>query len=300
LKPAVGRLTRRTLADALASTPARALGTTLANKLAHQFARTLTCALTGAALALAAGCAGSGGAKTDLKTASDQTASDKRASIRLQLAVNYFQEGQYTTALDEVKQSIAIAPDVGEAYGLRALIYSQLGEQSLAEDSFQTALRLSPRNPDLSNNYGSYLCQQGKGAQAMPYFEAALKNPAYQAPLNALLNAGGCAVKNKQFDVAERYLLDALRYDADHPTTNASLARVYYERRDFERAGFFINRVKAAAKPGTLSPEVLWLAIRIDRKLGDKASETSMVTQLRRHHATSAEYAAYQRGAFDE
>lgn len=283
MKPGFGRSARRPRGAALIS----ALGSAF------------TCAL----LALVVGCAGNGhgnGASNDLKTASDQTASDKRAAIRLQLAVNYFQEGQYEVALDEVKQAIAISPDVAEAYGVRALIYSKMGEQGLAEESFKTALRLAPRNPDLSNNYGSYLCQQGRGPQAMPYFEAALKNPAYQAPLNALLNAGGCALKNRQLDVAERYLLDALRIGADHPTTNASLARVYFERRDFERAGFFINRLKAAAKPGSLSSEVLWLAIRIDRKLGDKASETSMVTQLRRHYPTSAEFAAFQRGAFDE
>lgn len=257
-------------------------------------------ALAVALLALGAGCAGVKGETADLKTASDQTAADKRAAIRLQLAVNYYQEGQLQVALDEVKQAIAASPDVAEAYGVRALIYAKLGEQALAEESFQRALRLAPRNPDLGNNYGSWLCQQGHPAQAMPYFEAALKNPLNQTPLNALLNAGSCGLKNKQYDVAERYFLDALRYDADHPTTNASLARVYFERRDYQRAGFFINRLTAAAKPGALPPDVLWLAIRIDRKLGDKESETSMVTQLRRHFPASAEFAAFQRGAFDD
>ncbi|MEO7496994.1 MAG: type IV pilus biogenesis/stability protein PilW [Massilia sp.] len=262
--------------------------------------RLLRCALAVALLALGAGCAGVKGDSTDLKTASDETAADKRAAIRLQLAVNYYREGQLTVALDEVKQAIAAAPDSAEAYGVRALIYAKMGEQGLAEESFQRALKLAPRNPDLSNNYGSYLCQQGHGAQAMPYFEMARKSALNQSPLNALLNAGSCSLKNKQYDAAERYLLDALRYDADHPTTNASLARVYFERRDYQRAGFFINRLQATAKPGTLPPDVMWLAIRIDRKLGDRDAETSMVTQLRRYHPASAEFAAFQRGAFDE
>ncbi|MFD2272085.1 hypothetical protein ACFS07_15310 [Undibacterium arcticum] len=49
-----------------------------------------------------------------------------------------------------------------------------------------------------------------------------------------------------------------------------------------------------------LDADVLWLAIRVERKLGDRASAESLATQLRRRHPTSPESAAYQRGAFDE
>jgi type IV pilus assembly protein PilF len=263
--------------------------------------RVLTVAL--AAALLLAGCAGTtggAGGGGELKTASDQTPAEKRAGIRLQLAVGYFQDGKLEVALDEVKQAIAINPDFADAYGVRALIYSQMGETKLADENFVRALKLAPRNPELANNYGSFLCQNGRGAQGMGYFEAALKNPAYQSPVKAQLNAGSCSLKMKNLDAAERYLLDALRYEPDHPATNANLARVYYERRDYQRAGFFINRVKSSAKLDSLSAEVLWLAVRIDRKLGDKASEGSLGTLLRRHHAGSPEYAAFHRGAFDE
>jgi type IV pilus assembly protein PilF len=253
-----------------------------------------------------AGCAGgAGGARMqggteELKTASDQTSADKRASIRLQLAVGYFQDGKMEVALDEVKQAIAASPELADAYGLRALIYAQMGELALADENFQRALKLAPRNPELANNYGSFLCQQGRGEQGIALFEAALKNPVYQSPVKALLNAGSCSLKMRNFDAAERYLLDALRYEPDHLATNVNLARVYYDRRDYPRAGFFINRVKAAAKLDSLPAEVLWLAVRIDRKLGDKGAEAALATQLRRHYPASPEYAALQRGAFDE
>lgn len=256
------------------------------------------------ALCLLAACAGSGGGSAgstrDLKTASDQTKDEKRASIRLQLAIGYYQDHKYEIALDEVKQAIAVDPDFADAYGMRALIYASMGELVLADENFQRALKLAPRNPELSNNYGSFLCQNGKPAQGLALFDAALKNPAYQSPVNALLNAGSCSLRLKNYEAAERYLLDALRFDPDLPTTNANLARVYFERRDIARAGFFINRLKTTAKLDTLSADMLWLAIRIDRKLGDKSSEASLVTQLRRRFPASPELAAYQRGAFDE
>jgi type IV pilus assembly protein PilF len=253
-------------------------------------------------LALLAACAGTGGGDTrELKTASDQTASEKRATIRLQLAVGYYQDGKYEIALDEVKQAIAASPDNAEAFGLRALVYTALGELALADENYRHALRLAPRNPELANNYGSFLCQSaGKPADAMPYFDAALKSPVYRSPISALVNAGTCSIKLKKYDVAERYLQGALRYDPDQPAANVGLARVYFERRDFQRAGFFINRLTAAAKLDTLSADVLWLAMRVERKVGNRSSEASLAAQLRRRFPGSPEYAAFERGAFDE
>lgn len=244
--------------------------------------------------------AGLQGSTTELKTSSDQTAKDKRAAIRLQLAIGYYQDGNYTVALDEIKQAIAVDPEVADAYGVRALIYVAMGEMVLAEENFQRAMRLAPRNPEWNNNYGSFLCQVDRHAAGIAQFEMALKNPKYASPVKAMVNAGGCSLKQKNYDAAERYLLDAMRFEPDLMVVNAGLARVYYERRDYVRAGFYINRVKTVSKLDSLPADVLWLAIRVEHKLGEKDSEASMVTQLRRRHPASPEFAAFQRGAFDE
>ena len=267
---------------------------------ALRVARLLALGLLAALLGACAGTGGGTSGKAELKTQSDQTSAEKRADIRLQLAIGYYQDGKYAVALDEVKLAIAANPQYADAYGVRALIYTSMGELVLADDNYQRALALAPNNPDLANNYGSFLCQNGRPAQGIARFEAALKNPAYQSPVKALLNAGSCSLRTKNYQEAERYLLDALRYDPELPTTNANLARVYYERRDMTRAGFFINRLKASTKLDAFSADQLWLAIRIDRKLADKASEASLVTQLRHRYPGSPEYAAFQRGAFDE
>jgi type IV pilus assembly protein PilF len=253
------------------------------------------------ALTLLAACAGTGRATQELKTASDQTPAEKRAEIRLELAIGYYQDRKYEIALDEVKQAIAVNPEYADAYGVRALIYTAMGESALADDNYQRALKYAPRNPELANNYGAFLCQSAnKPDQAMRYFESALGNRAYQSPVNALANAGNCSLKAKHYDAAERYLLDALRYNPDLAATNAGLARVYYERRDYQRAGFFINRLTAAAKLDTLSADVLWLALRVQHKLGDRTVEASLAAQLRRRFPGSPEFAAFERGVFDE
>ena len=266
-------------------------------------ARARTLAVPALLAALLSGCAGGPALESprELKTASDQTAVEKRAQIRLQLAVGYYQNHQYDIALDEVKKAIAADPGYADAYGFRALIYVAMGENALADENYRHALRLAPRNPELSNNYGLFLCEAGaKPAQAMTYFETALKHPAYGSPVKAMVNAGNCSLKMKNVDAAERYLLDALRYEPELAATNAGLARVYFERRDSNRAGFFINRLTETAKLDTLSADELWLAIRVKHMLGDRTAEASLAAQLRKRFPGSPEYAAFERGAFNE
>lgn len=246
-----------------------------------------------------AGCAvnRSGESSEELPTSSDQTEIQKRAHIRLQLAIGYYEQRQMQVALDEIKQALMADPNFSDAYNVRALIYMDMGETHLAEENFLHAIKLAPNNPDLGNNYGWFLCQNGRARQSLTYFEAALKNRTYRSPAKALNNAGTCSLKLKDSVAAERYFLQAFQEEPGNAAANANLAKIYYDRRDYERARFYIGRV---IKTDVMNADVLWLAIKIEHKLGDRAAESSLVTQLRRRHPNSPEYAFYQRGAFDE
>lgn len=244
------------------------------------------------------GCAThSGSGQKDLLTSSDQTDNQKRARIRLQLAIGYYEQRQIPVALDEIKQALAADPGMADAYSVRGLIYMEMGENRLAEDNFLTAIRLQPNSPDFNNNYGWFLCQTGRESKSIEYFENALNNRAYQSPEKALNNAGMCSMKIKDRIGAEKYFSRAFQVDPSNPNTNANLARIYYDQGAYERARFYVARVM---KADIMTADILWLAIRIEHKLGDRAAESSLGTQLRRRHAGSPEYAAYQRGAFNE
>jgi type IV pilus assembly protein PilF len=256
------------------------------------------CSAVLAALMLAGCAAGpTSSGQEELQTSSDQTDGQKRAGIRLQLAVGYFEQRQYPVALDEIKQALQADPNFAEAYSMRGLIYMEMGETKLAEDNMQHAIRLAPNNPDFNNNFGWFLCQNGRQSQSIGYFEAALKSRAYQSPAKALNNAGVCSLKAKDKVAAERYFSRAFQFDPSNPATNLNLARIYFDQHDDERARFYVRRV---IKAEVMTAEALWLAIRIEHRLGDQAAETSLATQLRRRHGGSAEYASYQRGAFNE
>lgn len=136
---------------------------------------TFRCLITALLLALVA-CTGVAQrtGMPDLMTESDETAPRKRARIRLELAINYFNEGKTAIALDELKQSIAVDAGLYEAHNLRGLIYMRLNEQTLAEDSFRQALVLNPKAANVQHNYGLLLCQQGQMSAAADMLKAAL------------------------------------------------------------------------------------------------------------------------------
>jgi len=254
------------------------------------------------ALTALAGCAGSGpvadgNPQAELRTASDQTDDQKRARIRLQLAIDYYGQRQLDTALDEIKKALLADPAFAEAYGVRGLIYMDMGETRLADENLLRALRLQPGNPDFANNYGWFLCRNGREKEAIPYFETALANKAYQSPAKALNNAGVCSLKLKDRAAAEKYFTRAFQYEPGNPSVNANLANIYFLKGNDERARFYIDRATKAEVP---TPDILWVGIKIERKLGRRSAEASLVTQLRRRYPESPEYAAYLRGAFDE
>ncbi|GGI16162.1 type IV pilus biogenesis/stability protein PilW [Oxalicibacterium faecigallinarum] len=253
-------------------------------------------ALTAVLLSACAGVSPSS-SNSEFATRVDRVDTQRRASIRLQLAAEYYQQRQLQIALDEVKQALQISPNFVDAHSMAALIYMDLGEIKLAEEHFSRAIRLSPQDPDLSNNYGWFLCQNGRVEQSLPYFESAARNRAYQSPARALTNAGVCSLKLKNLVAAENYLKEAFQLDPSNPTTSIGLARLNYERGDDRSARFYINRVTSS---DAISAEALWLAIKIERRLGDRAAEVSLVTQLGRRYPNSAEFIAYQRGAFNE
>lgn len=255
-----------------------------------------------AALAILGGCAangdfGAGGSQAELPTSSDQTEAQKRAQIRMQLAVGYYSQHQLEVALDEIKQALSANPRLADAYSLRGLIYMDMGEMRLAEENLLRALKLEPHNPDLSNNYGWFLCENGREKASIPYFEAALANKSYLSPAKALNNAGVCSLKLKDDAAAERYFVQAFQYEPGNPAINANLAKVYFKQHNDGRARFYIER---ALKSEQLTAEILWVGIKLEHRQGRPSAEASLVTQLRRRFPKSPEYASYLRGAFDE
>ncbi len=254
-----------------------------------------------AALGLAA-CAGPTAGQTDaprpIATASDQTDADRRAQVRMELAGAYFGRGQLETALDEVKLALQVQPQLVDAFNLRGLIYAAMGEDRLAEDSFARALQIDPRDGSVLHNQAWFWCQRGRFGPAQAQFAALLALPQYRDVARTQLARGVCFGRDRQWPEAEAALMRAYELDPANPSAGLNLAEVLMQRQDLERARFYISRVNDV--PAAVNPQTLWLALRIDHKLGRDASVRQNGDLLRSRFPQSPEAALYARGRFDD
>lgn len=256
--------------------------------------------LTGSAVLGLAGCAtnASGmGANSDLVTESDEPEGRKRARLRLELAVAYFDKGQTTDALDHLKQSIAADPTLFEAYNLRGLIYMRLNDLALADESFRRALAINPKAASVQHNYGWMLCQQSRYPEAMQMFANALGNPAYGDRAKTWMAQGLCQQRSGQLADAESSLLRAYELDAGNPITAYNLSLLQYQRGEFVRAQFYMRRLNNSE---LANAESLWLGIKVERRMENREAMAQLGAQLKKRYPQSREYLAFERGAFNE
>jgi type IV pilus assembly protein PilF len=246
------------------------------------------------------GCASnmSGGTmNSDRVTDSDEPESLKRARLRLELAVAYFDKGQTTDALDHLKQSIAADPSLFEAYNLRGLIYMRLNDVPLAEESFRRALTINPKAASVQHNYGWLLCQQARFTESAQLFNSALSNPFYGDRAKTWMAQGLCQVRAGQLSDAESSLLRSYELDAGNPITAYNLSLLLYQRNEFVRAQFYVRRLNNSE---LANAESLWLGIKVERRMENRDALAQLGAQLKKRFPQSREYSAFERGAFNE
>lgn len=235
--------------------------------------------------------------RPDLVTASDEPENRRRARIRLALAVGYFEQGQTTIALDELKQALAADPSFGDAFNLRGLVYMRLNDFSLADSSFRRALVLKPGDANTLHNLGWLMCQQDRIDDAVQFFGQALAVPAYGDRPKTLMTQGLCQMRAKRNAQAEASLMQSFELDAGNPITEYNLALLLFQRGEQVRAQFYIRRLNNSEWANS---ESLWLGIKVERKLGNRDAMEQLLVPLRKRFAQSREMGLYDRGAFDE
>ncbi|MFM2112708.1 MAG: type pilus biosis/stability protein PilW [Pseudomonadota bacterium] len=255
--------------------------------------------LSGACL-FSVGCASNSGnteAGQDIETASDETETRRRARIRFELAIGYFQQDRTTIALDEIKQAILIDPMWGDSYNLRGLIYMKLGEAALAEDSFKRAMTLAPGDGSVLHNAAWLNCTLRRYAQAYPLFEQALRAKNYTDSSKTYLSMAMCQQADGRHADAERSFGKSYELDASNPVAGYNLALIHFQRHDFVKAQFYLARLNASEY---VNAQTLWLGVKTERKLGNREAYRSLADRLQRKHAGSVEARKYERGQFDD
>ena len=240
-----------------------------------------------AAMLLLAGCVaqptdgGSGVTSSPVDSESRQ-----RARAFTDLAGAYFNRAQYKIALDELRKAITADNQFGPAYNVYGLIYMELAEDKLAEENFRRAIELDRNDSDARNNFGWFLCARGRYDEGLGQFSAAIRNPLYARPEQAMSNAGLCAEKKGDLALAEANLSKSLKLQPDNANTILKMAGLSFRQNRLMEAQRLLGR-HAELAPATA--ESLWLGVRLERKLGDRTQEAAYGLQLRKRFADSNE-----------
>ncbi len=251
-----------------------------------------------------AGCTTTGTSPAAMGEGAEQAMSERaprneiqqRAKVHTELGSLYLFDGRAAVALEEARIALSVDPSYAPAYNLLGLTHMALNEPRMAEENFVKALRLAPGDPEINNNFGWFLCQNGRAKAAMAYFATSARNPLYSTPTKPNTNAGICAIQLKDDKAAEGYLLEALRLAPDNTQAMFWLSTLSYRQGQYAEAKRWMSEIE---KIHELNAELMWLSLRIERKLGNREAEARLAGQLRKRFANSPEQRLLAQGVYE-
>lgn len=200
------------------------------------------------------------------------------ALARVQLAQQRLGKGDFVEAEQQAKKALKMDPRSAAAYTVLAIVEDRKGNGKVAGQHYSRAAELEPTQGGMLNNYGTWLCSQGRAAESLDWFDRALAAPGYQTPNVAAANAGACALQAGQTVRAEQSLRQAIALDPENQVALSAMAELEFKAGRTMTARAFSQRRLAAAPA---NPAVLLLASQIEYKLGDSAAAEEYVRRLR-------------------
>ncbi len=141
-----------------------------------------------------------------------------------------------------------------------------------------------PQRGDILN-YGAWLCQQGRPAESLAWFDRALQAPGYATPAESQANAGSCALDAGQLERAEGDLRAALSVLPGNPVALEAMAQLSFRQGRFMEARAFAERRIAAAPQRVPCYN---LRSQIEARLGDRAASDRYLQRIRQEFPQEA------------
>ena len=235
-------------------------------------------------LLLAAGCATQSTLETRPVTDTGGADKRRRAEVHTALAGEYYARGNFAVALSEARLALKDDSTYYPAHNVLALVFMELREDVMARESFDRALRISPNNPEVLNNFGWFLCLRSETQRGLEMMVRAASDTQYTSPEKAWLSAGLCLRRVGRNNEAEDAFRRAVLIRPDLIGALYNLALISFERGEMKDAENYLMRYTRLSAPAI---EALVLGVRIARAKQDKVAEDSFMQQLRRRYPDS-------------
>lgn len=212
------------------------------------------------------------------------------AKTRISLGLTYLKNGNYSQAKFNLDKALQFAPRLADAHYSLAYYYQVVGENEMAEESYQDALDLAPGNPDIANTYGAFLCQQGKYTKAKEYFLKAVNSDNYISTAETYENLALCSQSQGQISDAITYLQQAINHQPTRGKSLLLLTQLLVSEARWPEAAQALKRYE---KTSRVNPETLWLSYKIQQALGNADVANGygdMLVRMYPGHANTKQY----------
>lgn len=228
------------------------------------------------------------GCVTSSSSPSGSKASPRKAAMyNTQLAIVYMQQGRMDLAQNKLAEALQQSPHLAEAHSALALYYERTGRDQDADHQYRLAMKYGNKDPDTLNNYGAFLCRQGKYHASIRYFLQASNNLNYTTPDKALSNAGLCALKIPDKSLAAKYFKQALEINPDLGQALWHLGLLDFERKHYEDANNYLSRLMGLTQQP--SATMLWVAIEAAWATGNRKNAEHYGRELLKLYPNSQE-----------
>ncbi len=187
------------------------------------------------------------------------------ARARVSLGLTYLNQGDSEQAKYNLEKALSHTPNNPVVYRSLAYYYQVVGEALLAEKAYGEALKLAPQDADTMNNYGTFLCSEGKYEAAEQQFLKAIKVPSYIKVADTYENAGLCALEAGDSEQGEYYLKYALSHNPRKPVALLSMAQLLLTQKDYFTSRVYLLKYQQVTKD---SAESLWTWVQLEHQQG--------------------------------
>jgi type IV pilus assembly protein PilF len=208
---------------------------------------------------------------------SPENKNEHTADVYLQLGVRYLSMNKLDIAKENLEHALRLDSRNAQAHDALAFLLEKINMLDDARAHYQTALSLAPDDYSIQNNFGRFLCERGDYAQGAALLQQSLSNPLNNQPWLAYTNFGRCLLGMKQVQQGEDNFRQALQLNAGYAPALLEMQKLSYQKGELWAAKGFLQRYLAVASH---TAQTLWLALQIERALGNLAKSEEYKKQL--------------------
>ena len=234
---------------------------------------------------------------TTTDSAFNRKADEDRAHDNyVQLGLAYIQRSNFEKARLNIDRALEIKSDSSEAYAALGLLYQQVAEDELAEESFKKALSYDENNTRGRTFYAAFMYRSKRYEEALEQFQIAGQNTNYNGRASIFLNIAQCASKIEKYDVAIKAYEKVLALDRTQPQALIGVTQLLISEGQYLKAQQYYNRIVNIIRSSSMthSTRSLSLGIELAQHFNNDGQVSSYVLLLKQLYPDSREYKQYR------